>query len=172
MAKSRDYIYDDVIDISGHKLGYIKDLLVDFGNKKVLGFKINSYKLMKKDFSVLRENIIYSKTKLVVSAITKGEHLLFSNFINMHVLDKNSNVLGLVSELLFDNDTFEIKGIFVKDYSIFTMFKKRRIILIRDLIIGENYMLYTGRCEDIMMECIPGVEKNQLNRRDLYYEKD
>lgn len=172
MAKSKDYIYDDVIDISGHKLGYVKDLIVDMGNKRVLGFKVNSPKLLKKEFNILKENVIYSKAQLVVSGITQGENLLFSSFLNMHVIDKNSNVIGLVSELLFDKDTFEIKGVFVKGYSIFTMFKKRRIILIRDLIIGEKYILYTGGCEDILMECIPSIEKHSFNRRDLYYEKD
>jgi len=30
MAKSRDYIYMDVMNIQGKKIGYIKDLLVDF----------------------------------------------------------------------------------------------------------------------------------------------
>lgn len=172
MAKSRDFIYKEVLDINGHKLGYIKDIIVDFGKKKVLGFKINSYKLLKKEYVIFIENIIYSKTKIIVKNMDEGDYLEFSYILNMHVIDKYFNVLGLVSEIIFDESTYDIKAIFIKDYSFFKGFKNRRVLLVDDLIIGEKYILYESQNKSIKMECIPSLDKSVYQKRNIYYEKD
>ncbi|MEG1255293.1 PRC-barrel domain-containing protein [Clostridium sp.] len=171
MAKSRDYIYMDVMNIRGNKIGYIKDLLVDFNKGKVIGFKINPYKLLGKDFNVLKEDIVYYKSQLVISNVIRDKYLEFSTIMNMHVVDKNSNILGLVSEIIFCEDNFEMKGLAVRDYNIFSMFKNREIFLIKDLIIGEGYIFYSGENNNIKLECISSIESRKNNSRDLYYEK-
>lgn len=172
MAKSRDYIYMDVINIQGKKIGYIKDLLVDFNKGEVIGFKINPYKLFCKDFNVLRENIVYHKSQLVINNMVKEKYLEFSTIMNMHVVDKYSNMLGLISEVIFDDDNFNIKGFAVKDYNIFTMFKKRNVLLRGDLILGDEYILYTTDNTNITLKCMPSVGSKKAVGRDVYYEKD
>lgn len=172
MAKSRDYIYMDVINIQGKKVGYIKDLLVDFNKGEVIGFKINPYRLFGKDFNVLKENIVYYKSQLVINNIVKEKYLEFSTIMNMHVIDKYSNILGLVSEIVFDDDNFKIKGIAVKDYNIFTMFKKRSILLKSDLILGDEYILYSTENTSISLKCMPNIGNGKAASKDVYYEKD
>lgn len=171
MAKSRDYIYMDVLNIKGEKIGYIKDLLIDFNKNQVIGFKINPYKLMKKDFNVLKEDVVYQKSKLIIKNVVKGRFLELSEIMNMHVVDKYSNILGLVSEIIFDSESYEIQGISIRDYNLWSMLKSRRILLPKDIIIGEEYIFYYGENERIFMECLPSVGSRKNPYRDTYYEK-
>lgn len=171
MAKSRDYIYMDVLNIKGEKIGYIKDLLIDFNKNQVVGFKINPYKLMKKGFNVLKEDVIYQKSKLIIKNVVKGRFLELSEIMNMHVVDKYSNILGLVSEIIFDSESYEIQGISIRDYNLWSMLKSRRVLLPKDIIIGEEYIFYHGENERISMECLPSVGSRKNPYRDTYYEK-
>lgn len=171
MAKSRDYIYKDVLNINGEKIGYIKDILIDFNKYEVVGFKINPYKIMKKGFSVLREDIIYQREKLIVKSTVKNKFIQLSSIMNMYVLDKNSNVLGLVSEIIFDEDEFVIKGISIRDYNLWNIFKKRKILLPSEIILGEEYIFYIGENQRITMECLPILGERKNHYRDVYYEK-
>lgn len=171
MAKSRDYLYMDVMNVNGEKIGYIKDLLVDFDKCEVVGFKINPYKLMKKCFNVLKEDIVYHKTQLIVKDTVKEKYLELSTIINMHVLDRYSNILGLVSEIVFDSENYKIKGVSVKNYNLWSMVKKRRVFIPKDLIVGEEYIFYTGEDKRISMDCLPIVGTRKNPCRDKYYEK-
>lgn len=171
MAKSRDYLYKDVMNINGEKIGYIKDLLVDFGRSEVVGFKINPYKIMKKGFNVLKEDIIYQREQLIVKDTAKNKFIEFSSIMNMYVVDKCFNILGLVSEVIFDDEEFIIKGISIRDYNLWSMFKSRRILLIKELIIGEEYIFFIGDNPKITMECMPIVGSRKNLYRDVYYEK-
>lgn len=171
MAKSRDYIYKDVLNIKGEKIGYIKDLLVDFNKGQVIGFKINPYKIMKKGFNVLKEDIIYQKEQLIVKETVKGKFVELSSIMNMYVVDKCSNILGLVSEIIFDDEDFIIKGISIRDYNLWSMFKSRRIILLKELIIGEEYIFCIGENKRIILECLPIIGSRKNPYRDVYYEK-
>lgn len=171
MAKSRDYIYMDVLNIDGEKIGYIKDLLVDFNKCEVVGFKINPYKLMKKGFNVLREDIVYQKSKLIVRDTVKEKYLELGSIMNMHVVDGYSNVLGLVCEVLFDDEDYKIKAMSIRKNNLRSMFKNRKIFLIKDLIIGEEYILYNGKNKRISMECLATLGSRKNPYRDTYYEK-
>lgn len=171
MAKSRDYLYKDVMNINGEKIGYIKDLLVDFGKSEVVGFKINPYKIMQKGFNVLKDDIIYQRDQLIVKDTAKSKFIEFSSIMNMYVVDKCFNILGLVSEIIFDDEEFTIKGISIRDYNLWSMFKSRRILLLKELIIGEEYIFYIGENPRITMECMPIIGNRKNHYRDVYYEK-
>lgn len=171
MAKSRDYIYKDVLNINGEKIGYIKDLLVDFNKCQVVGFKINPYKIMKKSFNVLKEDIIYQREQLIVKDTVKSKLIELSSIMNMYVVDKCSNILGMVSEIIFDDEEFIIKGISIRDYNLWSMLKNRRILLPKELIIGEEYIFFIGENQRITMECLPIIGNRKSHYRDIYYEK-
>lgn len=171
MAKSRDYIYKDVLNIQGQKIGYVKDLLVDFHKCQVVGFKINPYKIMKKGFNVLKEDIIYQKEQLIIRETVKKRFVELSSIMNMYVVDKGSNILGLVSEIIFDDENFTIKGVSIRDYNLFSVFKSRRIILLNEIIIGEEFVFFTGENKRITMDCLPIIGSRKNPYRDAYYEK-
>lgn len=155
MFKSRDFIYMDVIDITGKNLGYVKDILVNFSKGEIVGFKVNPYKLLSKDFNILKEDIIYYNTKILVNRTTKDTYLQFSKLKNMYVLDKHSNILGMLNDIIFCGKTFQLKGISIKCGTITSIFKERKILLINKLILGEDNILYFGESDKFNLVCTP-----------------
>lgn len=155
MFKSRDFIYMDVIDINGKNLGYIKDILINFSKEEVVGFKVNPYKFISKDFNILKEDIIYYNSKMLVSKVTKENYLQFSKLKNMYVLDKHCNILGMVNDIIFCGKTFKLKGISIKSGTITSIFKERKVLLVKNLILGEDNLLYFGTEDKFKLVCTP-----------------
>lgn len=155
MLKSRDFIYMDVIDINGKNLGYVKDILINFNKKEVTGFKVNPYKFISKGFNILKEDIIYYNTKILVTKTSKENQISFSELRNMYVLDKNSNILGMVNDIIFCEKTFELKGISIKCGTIAGIFRERKILLIKELILGEDNLLFFGNEDKFKLVVTP-----------------
>ncbi|WP_291567476.1 PRC-barrel domain-containing protein [Clostridium sp. UBA2485] len=155
MYKSRDFVFMDVLDLQGEKLGYIKDILINFSKREVIGFKVTPYKLFRKNFSILKEDIIYFNGAMVINKITKEEYLAFSDIKKMYVIDKNSKILGIVKELIFDGESFEIRAISIAYSLVTSIFKERRILLIKDMILGKDNLLYVGCQDKYSFHCIP-----------------
>jgi uncharacterized protein YrrD len=155
MYKSRDFIFMDVLDLQGEKLGYVKDILINFSKREVIGFKVTPYKLFKKNFSVLKEDIIYFNGAMIINKINKEEYLAFNDIKKMYVIDKNSEILGIVKELIFDGESFEIRAISIAYSLVTSIFKERRILLIKDMILGEDNLLYVGCQDKYSFHCIP-----------------
>lgn len=48
MFRSRHFYYMNVLDIKGRRIGFIKDLLIDFNRSSVIGFAVSSNSILKK----------------------------------------------------------------------------------------------------------------------------
>jgi uncharacterized protein YrrD len=155
MFKSKDFIFMDVLNAQGTKIGFIRDLLIDFNNGKVIGFMISPNKLFHKNLSVLKEDIIYFNKNMVVKKTQKNKYLCLHSFINMDVIDKCSNVFGMVEEITFTCDTFEIKGVIVSSGFFINLLRGKRIMLINELILGEENILYTPSCTEYSFKSMP-----------------
>lgn len=169
MLKSRDFIYMDVIDINGKNLGYVKDILINFNKRQVTGFKVNPYKFISKGFNIIKEDIIYYNTKILVKKNTKENQLSFSQLRNMYVLDKHSNILGMVNDIIFCGKTFELKGISIKCGTFTGVFRERKILLIKDLILGEDNLLYFGEEDKFKLVVTP---HKSLSKVVVNYEEN
>lgn len=154
LSKIRDYIYMDVVDINGKRLGYIKDILINFHEKKVIGFDITPYKLFGKNFNVMKEDVLYFNKYMVVKKISKEKCLKFEDINKMYVIDRNSNILGVVKDLIFDEDEMNIQGVIIAT-NILNLFLKRQVLLAKNLILGEKNLFYMSTEEKINLECIP-----------------
>ncbi len=155
MFKSKDFIFMNVVSVDGKKIGFIKDLLIDFNKGKVIGFVISPYKFFHKNLSVLKEDIIYFNKHMVVKKVEKNKYLCLHSFINMDVIDKCSNVFGMVEDITFSCDTFEIKGIIVSSGFITNLLRGKRIMLINELILGEENILYIPNCDESCFKSMP-----------------
>ncbi|MBU3141977.1 PRC-barrel domain-containing protein [Clostridium sp. CF012] len=155
MFKSKDFILMDVVTVEGKKIGFIKDLLIDFSAGKVIGFLVSPYKLFHKNVSVLKQDIIYSNKRMVVKKVDKNEYLCLHSFINMDVIDKCNNIFGMVEEITFTHDTFDIKGIIVSSGFIINLLRGKRIMLINELILGEENLLYIPNCNEYSFKSVP-----------------
>ena len=79
---------------------------------------------------------------MVVKKVEKGKHLCLHSFINMDVIDKCKNIFGVVEDITFTGDTFEIKGVIVSSGFFTNLLRGKRIMLISELILGEKNILY------------------------------
>jgi len=155
MFKSKDFIFMDVVTVEGKKIGFIKDLLIDFNKGRVIGFEVSPYKFFRKNLSVLKEDIIYFNKRMVVKKIDKNKYLPLHSFVSMDVIDKCRNVFGMVEDITFSSDSFEIKGIIVSSGFIINLLRGKRIILINELILGEENLLYLPNCENQLLKSMP-----------------
>lgn len=166
MFRSKDFYLMDVINIRGKRIGTIKDLILDFHKGIIEGFFISSYNPFQKNALALKNNIIYFDKELILKKIDKGEGLRFSQIKGMDVLDKSGNMVGMIEDLIFDEKTFNINGIIISLGFIENYIRGKRIILVKDLVLGENNILYFSECK-VELKTVP----HKLFQKDEYNEK-
>ena len=155
MFKSKDFKYMDVVNVEGKKIGVIRDLLIDFNKGKVIGVEVSPIKLFHKNVSVLKADIVYFNKHMVVKKVEKEKYLSLRSFINMDVIDKCRNIFGVVEDITFTGDTFEIKGVIVSSGFITNLLRGKRIMLINELILGEENILYFPCNHDYSFKSMP-----------------
>ena len=107
MFKSKDFIFMDVVTVEGKKIGFIKDLLINFNKGKVIGFVISPYNFFQKNLNVLKEDIIYFNKHMVVRKVEKNTYLCLQSFLSMDVIDICRNVFGMVEDITFTGNTLK-----------------------------------------------------------------
>jgi len=155
MFKSKDFIFMDVVSVEGKKIGFIKDLLIDFNKGKVIGFVISPYNFFQRNLIVLKEDIIYFNKYMVVKRVEKSTYLCLHSFISMDVIDVCKNVFGIVEDITFTGNTFVIKGVIVSSGFITNLLRGKRIILINELILGEENLLYIPTRDQYCFKSMP-----------------
>ncbi|SKA75910.1 Uncharacterized protein YrrD, contains PRC-barrel domain [Clostridium sp. USBA 49] len=141
MFRVKDFILMDVIDIKGKKIGFIKDIIIDFNKGEVKGFVISPYNLFLGNRIILKPNIISFNKAMVINGWSKDEFLTFSSIKNMDVKNKYGDIIGIVEDLLFHEFTFKIKGIIVSLGILKNFMIGKKILLINSVILGEKYIL-------------------------------
>lgn len=154
----------DVLNIKGKKVGVVKDILIDFYNGEIKGFCISSYKIFKKNSAVLREDIISFNKKMIVSKITTNNSLTFSSIKSMDVLNKDGDIIGIVEDLIICKDTYKIKGVIISTGFVKDLVNGKRIILPKDLILGENSILYYKEEKEILLFTKPHKLFAEVNK--------
>jgi len=155
MLRSKDFLLMDVQDIKGKKIGYIKDLLVDFNGGQVEGFVISTYKLFQGDLCVLTEDIISFNKTMIARKCVKDKKFELKHLKSMDVLNRYGNIIGMVEDILFDCNSFKIKGVLVSTGFIRNFVMGKKIILINRLILGEENLWCYGDCNRLSLVSIP-----------------
>lgn len=167
MYRSKDFTLMDVINVNGKKLGFINDLLVDFYIKKIIGFSIAPYGLLKKTLNVLIEDVVSFNSVMVITKTTSGDFLQFKSIKDMDVRDEKGNILGMVEDIIFDKMSFKISSLVVSMGFITNFLSGKKIILIKDILIGEESLLFNGRSENLSFCSLP----HKLFTEDDFNEK-
>ena len=154
MFKTRDFYFKKVYDIKGKKIGIIEDIYIDFYLGKVTGFKVSSSILFSKKNYVDMEEIIDIGEDMIINSIRKGSGLAFKELKYMEIIDKLSNVKGVLEDIIIDIKDYSIKAIVISSGLIDKMIKGKQIILLNKCILGEKYILYTGN-EGILFKSMP-----------------
>lgn len=142
MFRTKDFILMDVVDIKGKKIGFIKDIIIDFHKAQVKGFVISSYKIYQKTLNVLKEDIVSFNKTMVVKRWHKDKFLTFSEVKNRDVKNRYGDIIGILEDMLFHEFTFEIKGIIISSGFIKNFITGKKIILMNSVILGEESILY------------------------------
>ena len=159
MFKTRDFYFKKVYNIKGKKVGIIEDLYIDFFLGKVVGFKVSNSSFFSKNNYVDMQDIIDIGEDVIINSIRKGTGLTFKELKYMEIIDKLSNVKGVLEDIIIDIRDYSIIAIVISSGLIDKMIKGKQIIILNRCILGEKYILYTGD-EDILFKSMPHNMEN------------
>jgi len=159
MFKTRDFYFKKVYNIKGKKVGIIEDLYIDFFLGKVVGFKVSNSSFFSKNNYVDMQDIIDIGEDVIIDSIRKGTGLTFKELKYMEIIDKLSNIKGVLEDIIIDIRDYSIKAIVISSGLIDKMIKGKQIILLNRCVLGEKYILYTGD-EGILFKSMPHNMEN------------
>ncbi|MFL0196474.1 PRC-barrel domain-containing protein [Clostridium sp. WILCCON 0269] len=149
MYRTRDFIFMDAVNLSGNLLGFVSDIILNFNNKIVQGFVITPNSLFKKNLNVFLEDVVSFASVIVVTDTNRKKFLQFSDIKGMNVVDKKGHLIGIVEDILFHKNTFLIKALILSTGFISNFIDGKKIVLIDNLILGENNLLYRGESDNL-----------------------
>lgn len=163
MLKSKDFYMKSVYDVSGKKIGIVGDIFINFYEGKVIGIDISSYSLFSKKNFVKYEDIISIDKEIIVRNSIKYNGIKLKNIKGMDIIDKNGNIKGTIEDLIIRENDFSIKGLLISTGVIDKLLKGKQILLINQCILGEEYILYSGK-DNMTLKVMPRkVKSNEIS---------
>ncbi|KOA20479.1 PRC-barrel domain protein [Clostridium homopropionicum DSM 5847] len=163
MYRIKDFMLMDVINIERKRIGFIKDILISFNNRCLLGFCISPFRIFNKNLFVHIQDVITFNSSIVVKDTSIKQGLMISEIRGMDVVDINGDLLGMVEDFIFEKRDFKITGVVVSTGFIRNIIHGKKIFLIKDLILGEKNILYFSKNSKISFLTIPH-ELREVNK--------
>jgi len=163
MYKTKDFMLMDVINIERKRIGFIKDILINFNDGRLLGFCISPFKIFNKNLFVQIQDVITFNSSIVVKDTSIRKGLRISEIRGMDVVDINGDLLGMVEDFIFDKRDFRITGMVVSTGFIRNLVHGKKVFLIKELILGEKNILYISKNSKISFLTIPH-ELREVNK--------
>ena len=161
MFKSKDFYLKTIYDNKGKKLGVIEDICLDFYNGKITGFKSSSSGLLSKNSYIDIEDIIELGESIIVYKTSEEMGLELKSLKNMNVIDVNGFIKGILEDIIIDEYDYTINGIVISSGIIDRLIKGKKILLLDECILGEEYILYTGK-NNVSFKTMPhNMEKSR-----------
>lgn len=161
MFRTRDFIMMDVSNVQGKRIGFIKDILVNFNDGTVVGFLISPYNLFIRSSYVTSEDIVSFDRTMIIRKTTSNYPLKLKDFVGMEILDTKGNILGIFEDIIFGSD-YKIRGVIVSSGLISKLIKGKKIVLINEILIGDYNIIFMGNSQKVNLVSVPhrlvGVE--------------
>ncbi|MDP4145398.1 MAG: PRC-barrel domain-containing protein [Bacillota bacterium] len=172
MYRIKSFMLMNVENTQGKKIGYINDLLINFYERKVTGFEVTPYSMLKKCAYVQLEDVISYNKKMIVNRLSTRRSIPFSYIRNMDVIDKHGSIIGMVEDIMFDSSNFEIQGMIVSTGLVQNLTKGKKIILQKECIIGCENVFYFGDNNKLnfiskLHRLTLEVKKDEKNEKDI-----
>ena len=167
MARSKDFIYMDILDIKGKRLGFIEDIIIDFNNNKVTGFKISSLKIKKEYKAVLIDDIISFSDAMIVNKLSKGIYFTFKGMKNFDVIDTDGKIIGVCEDIIFEKDSFIIKAVVMSTGILSDIKYGKRILLCKDIILGEENLFYKCNKDFELFSKIHSIKEREYVKENI-----
>lgn len=154
MIRSKDFYMKGVYNSLGKKLGIVEDLFINFFEGKVTGLKISNYSLFSKKNYIDAKDIISIDKVIIVSQSLNETGIEFKSLKGIDIKDKYGVIIGVLEDIIIDEESFSIKGLVVSTGLIERMVKGKEILLISECILAEEYILYLGS-QKINLKAMP-----------------
>ncbi|NKF05948.1 PRC-barrel domain-containing protein [Clostridium gasigenes] len=154
MLKTRDFYLIKVYDIKGKYLGVIDDIAIDFYKGQVIGFFISNFSLFSKKNYIDKKEIISINEVVIVNTMTHYNGLSFKEIKDMDIMDNNNTMRGVLEDLIIEKKDLSIKGIIMSSGIFDKMLKGKEILLLKQCILGEDFILYSGN-DAIRLQTLP-----------------
>lgn len=165
MFRTKDYEYMKVLDTQGRKIGYVKDVVMDFHNSVIKGFVISTNSLLSKNQCVLTDNIVSINKVMIIKNTDKCSFMCFKDIKDMEVFNLQGEMMGVLEDMLIEPYNFNIKGLIIASGLLHKLIYGKNIILPINCILGEDLIIHFGDDKRIKFKTIPhGIEKED------YYE--
>ena len=161
MYRLRDFKYLNIYNCNGKKIGSINDIAINYSNKTIEGFIISHRFLSKKNY-ISKKDIVAIGGSIVTKDTSIYNGLKFSHIKGMDIIDKKGEMIGVLDELLVDEEDFSIKGLIASTGVFHKFIYGKRIFLLDETILGENNILYHGNGE-ICLKSMPHKFWKQVN---------
>ncbi|SHJ57770.1 Uncharacterized protein YrrD, contains PRC-barrel domain [Clostridium cavendishii DSM 21758] len=161
--RMKDFISMKVYDDKGIFRGRVKDIALDYYNEKIIGFIVNPKMLSNRNYVDITD-LISIDGCIIVRRIQNKKEFSFDDIKGMEVINKFGKMLGVIEDILVDLMNFNIKGLIVSTGFLDKIFYGKKIILIKNTILGDSEMLYCGD-EKIILTSVP---HNFLKREECY----
>lgn len=145
MYKIRDFYYKNVYDVKGKKIGVVEDLFIDFFEGKIMGIKVATHKLFSKKNYIPIDKIIEIGSEIIALKLEEYSGLEFKTIKNMEVLNLFGETKGVLEDIIIDARDYCIKGLIISSGIIDRLLNGKEILLIKECVLGENYILYSGK---------------------------
>lgn len=150
MYKVKDFQNRNVMTKEGKKLGFVKDILINYSECKVIGFKVATMSLFSKDVIIREEDILSINTNIIVNSKNEGNHLGFKDIKSIEVIDRNGCIIGALEDIIMDMNEFSIKALIISSGLINKMISGKIILLPKDTILGDRNIVYLGNANMVL----------------------
>lgn len=158
LLKTKDFYLLKVFDIRGKYLGLIDDIYIDFNNGTIKGFLISNYLLFSKRNFIRTQDIISIEDVMIIKALNRKEGIPFKSIKDIDVKDKNNVIKGILEDLVIEKEDLAIKGLIISSGIFDRIIKGKEILLIKECILGEDFILYYGSNE-VKFQSVPRKKK-------------
>lgn len=154
MYKIKDFYIKNIFDTKGKKIGIVEDLYLDFFQEKIMGIKVASHKLFSKKNYIPMDMVIEIGKEIIVLGIEQYDGLEFKKIRNMEVINTLGETEGVLEDIIIDARDYSIKGIIVSSGIIDRLINGKQVLLIKECILGEKYILHYGKSK-IKLKTMP-----------------
>ncbi|GAB6169956.1 hypothetical protein JCM1393_24160 [Clostridium carnis] len=159
MLKTKDFYLVKVYDLKGKYLGVIDDLCINFNEGKIDGFFISNFSLFSKKNYVRVEDIVSLEEVLITNEIVSYKGLSFKSIKDLDIIDKFNIMRGVLDDLIIEKEMLYIRGLVMSSGIFDKMIRGKEILLLKDCVLGEDFILYEGS-DEVRLQTIPHGTNN------------
>ena len=95
---------------------------------------------------------------MIIKALNRKEGIPFKSIKDIDVKDKNNVIKGILEDLVIEKEDLAIKGLIISSGIFDRIIKGKEILLIKECILGEDFILYYGSNE-VKFQSVPRKKK-------------